>query len=85
MKDDFPDEDYADVPKALRIPGFLWKKLEEDAAKNRRSVNRLIESILLHYYDIDLGFEINIEQVNKVKYLMSRRKQDSELKRTGSE
>lgn len=83
MKEEFPDEDYADVQKALRIPGFLWKKLEADAELNRRSVNRLIEAILLHYYEIDLGFEIDINRVNKVKYLMSRRKQD-DVKKTGS-
>jgi len=84
MKEEIPDEDYKDVQKALRIPLFLWKKLEADAALNRRSVNRLIESILLHYYEMSPGFEIDIKRIAKTRYLLSRTKDDSDQKKTGS-
>jgi len=41
-----PDSDSAEKTRSITLPNLLWRYLTEDAAKNKRSVNKQIEWLL---------------------------------------
>lgn len=85
VTDDIPDEKFEEVQRSLNMPIFLWDRLKEEAHRNRRSVNRFIEALLIQYFEIDPGMEIDLERLNRAKYLLSRQSEVAKLKKTWTE
>jgi hypothetical protein len=82
--DDIPDEKFEEVQRSLNMPIFLWERTKEEAQRNRRSVNRFIEALLMQYFEIDPGMEIDLERLNRAKYLLARQTEVEKLKKTGT-
>lgn len=82
--DEIPDEKFEEVQRSLNMPIFLWDRLKEEAHRNRRSVNRFIEALLIQYFEIDPGMEIDLERLNRAKYLLTRQSENAKLQKTGT-
>lgn len=57
------DSDDEDVPRSIRLPRKLWKALDEDAERCKRSSVRQLEALLSKWYgldDVDINFKPDI-------------------------
>lgn len=61
--ENMPDKE---TPRSIRFPAKLWKAIDEDAKRCKRSAVKQLEAILSLYYDLS-DVEINKSIVHKTK------------------
>jgi hypothetical protein len=50
-----------EVPRSIRLPRRIWRALDEDARRCKRSSVRQLEALLSKWYDID-DVDINFKE-----------------------
>ncbi len=67
------EDDFELTSRTVRLPAFVWRALDEDAERCRRSANRQIEAILVRYYELEADVELSEPQITRTASAVSRR------------
>lgn len=66
-------------PRSVVLPAYIWETLEEDAKRCRRSVTKQIEALLVRYYKLEAGIELDEEALDSTFHAVSHKR----LKKAG--
>lgn len=68
------DEELESVNRSIRLPLYVWRALDADADRCRRSSVKQIEAILVRYYNLDVGgVELDERQLDRAAHAISQR------------
>lgn len=66
-------------PRSIILPKWLWEKIEKDAKRCRRSVNKQIEAVFVVFYGVESSVNIDEDVLTSTRDATSRK---SQLKKT---
>ena len=67
------DEEMEPVNRSIRLPLYVWRALDGDAERCRRSSVKQVEAILVKYYDLDSDIDLSETRLDRAAHAVSRR------------
>lgn len=74
-----PERDEELGTRSIRLPNYVWKALDDDAKRCRRSPVRQLEAMLARYYNLDASIELDEEALTETSHVVSHKR----LKKAG--
>ena len=65
--------------RSVVLPISLWKKIEKDAERCRRSVTKHLEAILSLYYGLEASVNIDEEALTRTREAISHKQQSKKV------
>lgn len=59
--------------RSIVLPMYVWKALDLDAKRCRRSATKQIEALLVRYYNLDPSMELDEEALIETHHAVSHR------------